>query len=82
MSVEKNLQKLDAMLGAFNSQDWDRYYAHFAESVVTQTPGLSEPLKGRAAFREADQGYLPAFPDMHVEVERSFGHGDWVCAEV
>ena len=82
MSVEENLTKLDAALEAFNAKDWDRYYASFAESVVTHAPGVSGPIKGRAALREADQEYLTAIPDMQVTKERSFGQDDWICVEV
>ena len=82
MSVNENLHKVDSMFEAFNAQDWDRYYELFAESVVTHSVGVPEPVKGRTALREGDEGYLTAFPDMRVKKEHSFGQGDWVCAEV
>ena len=77
MSVNENLHKVDSMFEAFNAQDWDRYYELFAESVVTHSVGVPEPIKGRAALREGDEGYLTAFPDLRVKKEHSFGQGDW-----
>ena len=53
MSVEENLRKLDAAHEAFNAQDWDGFFELYAESAVYHGPGTPEPLKGRAALREA-----------------------------
>lgn len=81
MSVEENLQKINAAYEAFNAQDWDGYFGVYAESVVFWGPESPEPIKGRAALREVSEGYLTAFPDIHAKAERSFGQGDWVCVE-
>ncbi|MEE9173351.1 MAG: ester cyclase [Thermoplasmata archaeon] len=81
MSVEENLQKVDAIVEAFNPHDWDRFAGLFAESAVLYAPDLPEPLKGRDALRERFQGLEKAFPDLHIEKLRTIGQGDWVCAE-
>ena len=81
MSVEENLQKLDAAHEAFNAQDWDGFFELYAESAVYSGPGIPEPLKGRAALREAFEVFHTAFPDIRSKPERSFGQGDWVCME-
>ncbi len=81
MSVEENLKRLDAAHVAFNAQDWDRYFELYAESAVYSGPGMPEPLKGRAALREAFEVFHTALPDIRSTPERSFGQGDWVCME-
>ncbi len=81
MSVEENLQKVDAIIEAFNPHDWDRFAGLFAESAVVYVPDSPEPLKGRDALRERFQGLEKAFPDIHIEKVRTIGQGDWVCAE-
>ena len=81
MSVEENLQKVDAMIEAFNDHDLDRFVELHAESFVHHDPALPEPLKGHRALREFFQGSVTAFPDIQVEKERVFGQGDWVCVE-
>ena len=81
MSVEENLQVIDADFEAINAQDWDRFLGLHSESHVLYAPDSPEPRKGREALREWIQGYATAFPDLRVETVRSFGQGDWVCVE-
>ncbi|MCJ2531503.1 MAG: ester cyclase [Candidatus Thermoplasmatota archaeon] len=81
MSVEENLRLVREDIETFNARDWDRYYELYAESFVHYIPGSPEPLKGRAAYREGMEGFLAAFPDIRVEIARTFGQGDWVCME-
>ncbi len=81
MSVQENLRKIDAAHEAFNAQDLDRYFELYAESAVYYGPGMPEPLKGRAALREAFEVFHTAFPDIRSTPDRSFGQGDWVCME-
>ncbi len=82
MSVEENLQRIDAIVEAFNAHDWDRHAGLFAESAVLHGPDLPDPLKGRNAIRERFQGLEKAFPDIHIEeVVRTIAQGDWVSAE-
>ncbi len=82
MSIEENLQRVDAGIEAFNDRDLDRFVGLRAESVVRHTPALPEPIKGREALREFLQGFFVAFPDGHVEKVRSFGQGDWAIVEL
>ncbi len=81
MSVEENLQKIDASIEAFNDHDVERFAGLRAESHVFQAPDLPEPLKGREALREYLQGFVDAFPDGQVEKLRAFGQGDWAVVE-
>ena len=81
MSVEENLRLVNESAEAYNSRNWDRYYELHAESIVRHDPSFPEPIKGRAAHREAVQGVLKAFPDMSAEDVRAFGQGDQLSVE-
>ncbi len=61
----------------FNAQDWDRFFANAAESIVTHAPDLEEPLKGLKAYRERFETNVEAFPDQHIETKQVFGQGEW-----
>ena len=65
----------------FNAQDWDRFVANAAESIVTHAPDLEEPLKGLKAYRERFETNVEAFPDQHIETKQVFGQGEWVVLE-
>ncbi len=82
MSVEENLQKVDAMIEAFNAHDLDRFIGFRAESITFSSPDSPGPLKGREAVRERFQGLFDAFPDIRVEKKRALGQGDWVSPEL
>ena len=82
MSTEENLRVIDRALEAFNARDWNGFLRLHVESVIDYDPGVPEPIKGRAALGEFVKGFVTAFPDLHFRKERSFGQGDWVCAEV
>ncbi len=52
MTVEENVNIVKQGDEAFQSQDRDRFVNLHAESVVINSPSLSEPIKGRQALRE------------------------------
>ena len=81
MGLEENLRIVDAQAEAFNARDLGRCLDYYAESIVRHGPGLTEPIKGRAALRDLVETFLTAFPDIHAEKMRTFGQGDWVCRE-
>ena len=67
---------------AINERDWDAYGRFFAESLLMYAPGFPRPTDGREARVKMVQGIIAAFPDGRVELERSFVHGDWLCAQM
>ena len=81
MSSEENVELVKAGMEAFNAQDWDRFFAFSAESIVTHAPDLEEPLKGLEAYRKRFETNVNAFPDQYIETTRVFGQGDWVVLE-
>ncbi|MEE9164176.1 MAG: ester cyclase [Thermoplasmata archaeon] len=81
MSSEENVELVKAGMEMFNAQDWDRFFANAAESIVTHAPDLEEPLKGLKAYRERFETNVEAFPDQHIETKQVFGQGEWVVLE-
>lgn len=61
--------------------DWETYGSFFAEDLYMVTPALPGPTTGRDARLEFVKGIMASFPDGRVEVQRSFGKGDWACIE-
>ena len=64
------------------ARDWAAYGSLFAEDLLMVTPAIPGITKGREARVQFVQGIMGAFPDGVVEVQRSFGRGDWACIEV
>lgn len=81
MTVEENLNIIEQADEAFQTADWDRFLNLHAESVVVNTPGSSEPVKGREGLAELVKSYHAAFPDIKTETESLFGQGNWVVTE-
>jgi predicted ester cyclase len=67
---------------SINTGDWEAYGSFFAEDLLMVTAMLPEPTTGREARVKLVQGIIDSFPDGVVEVQRSFGKGDWACLEV
>lgn len=81
MSVEDNLSVIRRADHAFQTQDWERFLNLHAESVVVNSPGSAEPIKGREGLHELVKQYYAAFPDLNTKSERMFGQGNWVVSE-
>jgi steroid delta-isomerase-like uncharacterized protein len=67
---------------SINAGDWETYGSFFAEDLLMVTPMLPGVTRGREARIQLVQGIMAPFPDGVVEVQRSFGQGDWACLEV
>ena len=67
---------------AIAARDWDAYGSAFAEDLVMVTPSLPGIAGGRQTRVDVVRGIMGPFPDGVVEVQRSFGQGDWACLEV
>ena len=79
MSVEQNLRVIEAFSRAFDERRWDRFFELHAQSAALWAPGLAEPLKGRAAIREWELGFVGGFPDFRFRTDQPFGHGSLAC---
>jgi predicted ester cyclase len=65
---------------AFNRADFEAMSAVHDESLVCHMTGSAEALKGDNAHRQAMQGMMRSFPDVHVHNDPypiQFGQGDW-----
>lgn len=67
---------------AIAAGDWEAYGRLFSNDLVMRVPGLPGVTRGREARVHFVQGILRAFPDAQVQVENSFGQGDWGCIQV
>jgi predicted ester cyclase len=81
MSVEENLRLAQASNKALNDHDVERFLSLHLPSIIQRDPQNVEPAKGREAVRAGIEPMFKAFPDLHVEPERSFGQGDWIVEE-
>jgi hypothetical protein len=65
---------------AFNRADFEAMSAVHDENIVCYMVGSAEPLMGDEAHRQAMQGMMRSFPDVHVHNNPypiQFGQGDW-----
>jgi ketosteroid isomerase-like protein len=75
-------QFVDGAEHSISARDWEAYGSCFAEDLLMVTPSLPGITRGREARIRLVQGIMNPFPDGVVEVQRSFGNGDWACLEV
>lgn len=81
--IEQHLERFVAEgTRALNTGDWEAYGSLFSEDLRMRVPGLPGFTTGREARVKFVQGIMAAFPDGQVELERSFGQGDWGCIQV
>lgn len=78
MSVRDNLERVEALIEAFNAHDIERSLQYRSESVIHRGPGLREPLEGHEALHAFLHSFVDAFPDVRVEKIRAFGQDERV----
>jgi steroid delta-isomerase-like uncharacterized protein len=81
MNVEDNLRVADRINEAFNTRNWDLFNDQHTDDVIAYSPILDEPTRDIDSHRRQLEEMVEAFPDFKVEKIRTFGQGDWVCAE-
>jgi hypothetical protein len=83
MSVEENMQLMQTLDDAWNSQDWDTFEKRHTENTAVYWPGQPEPTRGRHAHRDECIEFFKTFPDNRL-VNRPykifFGQGDYTCS--
>ena len=62
------LDRATETIAAWNRGDAEGVVAHTVDDVIWHDVALPMPLHGRDAMRTAAQGYMTAFPDLHIEV--------------
>lgn len=82
MSRERADHWMTEAARALSIRDWDAYGQLFSEALLMRAPGFAGITTGREARVVMVKGIIDAFPDGQVELERSFGEGDWACCQL
>ena len=64
---------------ALNARDFDAYDTFFADDVLIEAPGVT--AHGLEAMREFDRGWMTAFPDARITIERQAADAAVVLSE-
>jgi SnoaL-like polyketide cyclase len=78
---EQNMELMQTLDGAWNSQDLDTFNQRHKPDVVVRWPGRP-PAHGRHDH-EAEAGALTTLPDQHLDnrpYKVFFASGDWTCS--
>lgn len=78
VSEQENQQLVEEALDAFNAQDLDRVLGFVDPAIRLESSGLTEPIVGRDAYRQALQERIDAFPDGRIEIEQVIASGNTV----
>lgn len=79
---ERNMELMQTLDDAWNSQDWDTFDQRHASDVVVRWPG-QPPTHGRHDHRAEGIQMFRTFPDNHVgnrPYKVFFASGDWTCS--
>jgi C-1 hydroxylase len=71
----------DDVIAAWNRHDPDGILAPVADDVIVRDVAHRMPYLGRAALREATEGFIAAFPDVHLEITSTTAEGVRVAQE-
>ena len=82
MSVEDNIEIVEAALKHVNAKEWDSFESLYSESTVWYGPGASDVVRGRDDVMNSVKSFVKAFPDAHREKRRVLGEGDLVYLEL
>lgn len=63
---EKNMQLMQTLDDAWNSQDWDTFSQRHSEDCAVFWPGQPDPTKGVHNHRAESTEFFKSFPDNHV----------------
>jgi len=83
MDAEKNMELMQTLDDAWNTQDWETFNRRHAEGVAVYWPGQPEPTRGRKAHEEEAKQFFKTFPDNHVgnrPYKIFFAQGSWTCS--
>ncbi|GIF49887.1 ester cyclase [Asanoa ferruginea] len=79
---QQNLELMQTLDDAWNSQDLDTFNSRHADDVVVRWPGRPE-THGRHNHEAEAVAFFTAFPDQHLDnrpYKVLFGSGEWTCS--
>ena len=77
MSEQENIRILRASFDALSAGDLDRWSSFQADDYMADNSAAPGSLNKEQA-RALQQGFLTAFPDLHIDVTRTIAQGDYV----
>ena len=83
VSVHENMELMQTLDDAWNSQDWDTFGERHSQDTVVYWPGQPEPTRGVDTHRAESAEFFKTFPDNHIDnrpYRVLFGQGDWTCS--
>jgi steroid delta-isomerase-like uncharacterized protein len=82
MSMQ-DVQRVDEQgIAAWDSHNADAFVALFAENFVWRDSAMPEPIRTKDQAREYFQGWMTAFPDMHIKGINRVVSEDQVATEL
>ncbi len=82
VGTNKNLELMQTLDDAWNSEDWETFKKRHAENVAVYWPGQPEPTRGRDAHFKESVEFFKIF-DNKLEnnpYKILFGEGDYTCS--
>lgn len=83
MSSEENMNLMQTLDDAWNSQDWATYEARHSPDCVIHWTGRPEATRGRHDHRAESEAIFATFPDNKIAnrpYKTFFASGDWTCS--
>ena len=83
MGVKENLELMQTLDDAWNSQNWEVFRKRHSEDTNVFWPGQPDPTKGLYNHEVESKEFFKTFPDNHImnnPYKISFGEGDWTCS--
>lgn len=83
MGVKQNMQLMQTLDDAWNSQDWETFRKRHSQDTAVYWPGQPEPTRGVDNHRAESVAFFKMFPDNHIDnrpYKVLFGQGDWTCS--
>jgi len=80
---ERNLELMQTLDDAWNSQDWDTFDARHKTDVAVTWPGGAPATQGIHDHRQESIEFFKTFPDNKVgnrPYRTLFASGDWTCS--
>ncbi len=78
------LEVVRQFVHAVNKNDWVVLNKLYADSVISWASPSGTAAKGpkpRQGIQRNSDRFYAAWPDCHLELERVFAQGEWVCAQ-